>query len=95
MLIMWMVSVRNKGFEKDDFDSLCDCLSRFRHWCMDYRMVRDFANWGEPEYWHSNVYEGRFVDAVYDSVKKDVERFVKAKKLDMEKVEVTLMSMEG
>lgn len=69
-------SVYNKGMETGLFNELCDSLSSLRHWCHDYRLVRNFNPIKEKPYWCSYPRNDQMlIDAEYESVKEDVEVF--------------------
>ena len=91
------ISVYNLAMPKDTFDSLCDMLSKLRKYCIDYRLISDFDGSKEQPYWNSNSYtanEQMLINATYESVKTDVEKFCILHGLDIRQVDIKITDCE-
>lgn len=91
------ISVYNTSMTKNLFDSLCDILSAHRKYCIDYRMISDFDKYGESPYWISQSYrssEQTLINATYESVKEDVEKFCILHGLDSHQVTINITEGE-
>ena len=74
------IQVTNQSLPIDIFNSLCDELSRLRHYCHDYRIWHDFDPAIHNRYWQSTTYldsETMLINATYQAVSDTTKKFCK------------------
>lgn len=86
------IKVSNIALPLFIFNDLCDELSRYRHYCHDYRMVKDAST---HHYWQSQTYydsDTIIIDACYADVKQTAEKFCHAADFSSSAVQVEIVS---